>query len=571
MYSEAEFRVYAKENQMRIDPRPVPSVIALVVFVILVRPGMPVFGQEPATRPNLGDIRQCRGPERNSKAFWPQTVHYNTEPEWRMISSDAFGRNSDASDSNRFSLKVLPGSDLKGTPLKLLDPCSAWSTPKAVSLARGFDPYESAQITPRTQSLVPRGLSLRDAVDLAKANNFSTRSARERENEARGRAWEQAAGLLPDLSGSASQASVTANLASFGFQQGLFPGLQSSFLGPFRVFDARVRLVQSLVNLNALRRYQSGRAGILLSKLEEKLAVEQVATMASLAYLEAVRSQQAEEAAMADLELANSLLKLAIDQHDVGIATGVDVIRAQTRSAQQQVVVAESQRASDQACLQLLRITGLPLSSEFGLTDPLRFNPEPSVPIESRVALAEQNRLEVQIACEQVRLNEYERKAALAEQLPSLEFDGDYGNSGITPSLVNLPTRSVAIHLNVPIFNGGATRGRIEQATSREQQSELALNDVRAQVEEDVRLAERTLAATANAVVAANLALSLALRELQMARDRFAAGVGDNLEVVNAQTATADARLSQVTALAQYNSARLNLASALGRAQSFTL
>ena len=54
-----------------------------------------------------------------------------------------------------------------------------------------------------------------------------------------------------------------------------------------------------------------------------------------------------------------------------------------------------------------------------------------------------------------------------------------------------------------------------------------------------------------------------------MARDRFRAGVGDNIEVVTAQTTLANARLDQVTALAAYNAARLNLAASLGRAQAF--
>jgi outer membrane protein TolC len=143
------------------------------------------------------------------------------------------------------------------------------------------------------------------------------------------------------------------------------------------VFDARVRLVQNVLNMNAIRLYQSGRAGVALSKLEERLAQEQVTTMSSLAYLDALRSQQAVEAAQADLELANSLLKLAVDQHDAGIATGVDVTRAQTRVAQQQVVVAETQRASDQARLHLLRIAGLPLGSDLALTESLRLNPSP--------------------------------------------------------------------------------------------------------------------------------------------------------------------------------------------------
>jgi len=77
------------------------------------------------------------------------------------------------------------------------------------------------------------------------------------------------------------------------------------------------------------------------------------------------------------------------------------------------------------------------------------------------------------------------------------------------------------------------------------------------------------LKTTVEQVRAADDGVNLALRELEMARDRFSAGVADNLEVINAQTSLADARDAQVMALAQYNAARLNLAAALGRAESF--
>jgi outer membrane protein TolC len=123
--------------------------------------------------------------------------------------------------------------------------------------------------------------------------------------------------------------------------------------------------------------------------------------------------------------------------------------------------------------------------------------------------------------------------------------------------------------LNVPIFNGGLTRGRIQVASSRENQAELQLASIRGQVEEDVRLAYAGVRTTAVTVRAADLAVTLAERELEMARDRFRAGVADNIELVTAQVGLANARLEQVTALALYNGARLNLASALGRAQTF--
>jgi outer membrane protein len=123
--------------------------------------------------------------------------------------------------------------------------------------------------------------------------------------------------------------------------------------------------------------------------------------------------------------------------------------------------------------------------------------------------------------------------------------------------------------LNVPIFNGGLTRGREAVAASRQRQAELQLGNVRGQVEQDVRLSLATLRTAAAQVRASDEGVRLAERELAMARDRFRAGVGDNLEVTSAQTALADARDAQVTALAQYNAARLNLASATGRAEAF--
>jgi outer membrane protein len=92
---------------------------------------------------------------------------------------------------------------------------------------------------------------------------------------------------------------------------------------------------------------------------------------------------------------------------------------------------------------------------------------------------------------------------------------------------------------------------------------------VRGQVEQDVRLALATLRTAAAQVRASDEGVRLAERELAMARDRFRAGVGDNLEVTSAQTALANARDAQVTALAQYNAARLNLAAATGRAEAF--
>jgi outer membrane protein TolC len=303
--------------------------------------------------------------------------------------------------------------------------------------------------------------------------------------------------------------------------------------------------------------------------MEQDLAGEQVATATALAYLESIRAGSALSAAQQNVTLAQTLLKLAQDQRDAGIATGVDVTRAESRLAQEQVRLSRADTDSEQGLLQLQRIIGLPLGSRLTLTDPLHFVPPTLPAIETAIAQAEDIRPEVRVAQAQVTEAVYQARAARAEQLPSLEFLGDYGVSGITPTNSDLPTRRAAIQLNVPIFNGGLTRGRMEVAGSREKTAQLQLASVRGQVEEDVRLAFTNLRTTAETVRAADLAVTLAERELEMARDRFRAGVGDSIELITAQSALANARLDQVTALAVYNGARLNLAAAMGRAKVF--
>jgi len=415
----------------------------------------------------------------------------------------------------------------------------------------------------------PATLSYEQAVRLAIENNLATLRAHERRNEARGQQEQARAPLLPNVSGVAYQANLTMNLVALGFQPGTFPGISKTFLGPFKNFDARLFLRQSVFDLSAIRNYQAGKAGVRVAELNESLAREEVASRTGLSYLEALRAERAVVAAQANVELAQALLQLARDQRNAGVATGVDVIRAQTRLAEQQVGLAQAQTDSEQARLNLQRLIGLPLGSPLTLTDQLRFVDDPPPSVDTAVAQAAQDRREIQVAEEENRVSQLEVQSARAEHLPSLEVLGDYGPSGITPGSFDLPTRRVAVQLNVPIFNGGLTQGRVTAAASRQRQTELSLANIRGQVEEDVRLAVTTLRTAAVQVRAADESVTLAQRELEMARDRFRAGVADNLEVITAQTTLANARVSQVTALAQHNAARLNLAAALGRAETF--
>jgi outer membrane protein TolC len=200
----------------------------------------------------------------------------------------------------------------------------------------------------------------------------------------------------------------------------------------------------------------------------------------------------------------------------------------------------------------------------------MRFEPQPPLEAGEAIGQALAGRLELSVASEQLRIAEAERGVAIGGWAPSVSAFGDYGSSGLKPNEVNLPTRSVGIRIDVPIFDGGRTRSEVQVATSRVRQAEMQLSDLRAAVEKDVRQALDNLATREDQMRAAQKNLDLAQRELSLAQDRFQNGVADNIEVTTAQTALEDARQIAVSSLAQFNVARLNLFSALGRARDFT-
>jgi outer membrane protein len=433
--------------------------------------------------------------------------------------------------------------------------------PLAVLVAAALIPAASAQQTT---------LTLAQATELAIKNNLQTVLGRERILQARGERGVTLSSLLPNLSASASQVSQTSNLAALGLSHDIFPGVPT-FIGPYSVFDARIRLTQTIFNLASLRRYQAGRFSVTLAAEQQRFATQQVVTASALAYLAVLEAEQAVSSANANVQLAQSLLDLATSQRHNGVATGLDVARAETRLAAQQVQLAQTQTALGTARLDLARIVGAPLAGTIVLAEPMRFAPEAYGDRAALIQTALSERSDLKVAGRKVAIAKVQRQAALAGWAPSVSVGGDYGSSAIKPNDTNFPTRSVGIRVEIPVFDGGRTRSEVQVAASLERQAEAQLNDLKAAIEKDVRQALDTLATREVQVKAAQKALSLATRELELSQDRFKNGVADNIEVVNAQTALENARQVLVTSLAQFNIARLNLASATGRAQDFRL
>ncbi|MCX5795493.1 MAG: TolC family protein [Elusimicrobia bacterium] len=415
-------------------------------------------------------------------------------------------------------------------------------------------------------AMPPLDLSLQECVALAVQNNLSVRLAKAGTAAARGRVLQSSAALLPRLTGSMSEVrTYKENLAAMGFSGGGFPEL----IGPFNTFDARIRAVAEVFDLPSILRLKSSGADDRAAALEERLAVEQVAAAAALAYVELFRARQAIASAEADVGLSLSLRQLAEDKKHAGTAAGIDVARAKTREAEEKLALLEARNVAQEAEVRLLRVVCLPLDRSVVLKDAPSFAPSEPLQTEAALQAARADRWELRIAEERFSSARSQWRAEQSQRLPSVVLTGDVGLSGPDPDYRARTTGSAGAALQLPIFAGGAITGRVREADSRKAAAEARLDSLRAQVDEDVRLAIIDLGAAVERVDTASEVARLAEDELAMARDRFAAGVADNVELLNSQTALTHARDVRVSSLARYQAARISLALALGRMKDF--
>ena len=416
----------------------------------------------------------------------------------------------------------------------------------------------------------PLQLTLKRAVEIATSPEGSTQIqlSGEAVKQAELRSKEARAALLPDVEGAFSYLNRTANLAAQGITllhgPSPIPGFSfPTFVGPFNTMDARFSAAQSVLNIPSIRQYQASKAGISAAKSDSQNVSEQVAGVVARAYLAAIRADTDVETAQANVMLSQAVLTQAENQKTAGTGTGIEITRARVQLAnnQQRLLVAQNERKA--AHLRLLRAMGLRLDTDLQLTDHLQYIPVDAVTLEQAKAQALKERQDYKAQQDRESTARLMSSATTMERMPTLAALGDYGSSGAGFSQV-LPTRTVGVSVKLPIFDGARRDARRAESESQYRAERVRTNDLKEQVELDVRLALDAISSAQDEVTVAKDGLDLAGNELEQARRRYQAGVSDSLEVTDAQTRLERARDNQTAALYNYNVARIDLAQAMG-------
>lgn len=415
-------------------------------------------------------------------------------------------------------------------------------------------------VTAQAAGANPLQLSLEDAVTKGLQFNVAIIVQEQARNTVSSQRLEALSALLPHVSANVRESNQIFNTAAFGLQGfGGFP----SVIGPFSNFDARVVFSAPVFDASARASLAAARSNVQAADAGYQGVRNTVVLAVANLYLQALADSARVQSSQAQVETAESLVRLATDQNASGLVAHIDVVRQQVQLEAARAALIRAQNDLDKRKLQLAHAIGVPAGQPIVLSDEPTFVKAPPITVEAAVADAQQHRADLQQARARVGAARADHQAATKSALPSLRVDGDVGAIGLTPSSAER-TYTVAATVHVPIWEGGRTQARNAITAAQLKQREAELADLEAGVQFDVRSALLDVNAAEAAVDVARSGEALAREELAQAQDRFRAGVASTVEVTRAQEAVARASDQFIASVYAHYTAKAELANALG-------
>lgn len=344
---------------------------------------------------------------------------------------------------------------------------------------------------------------------------------------------------------------------------GVQPSIIPHNVGPFQAIRVGPTFSTPIFDLSLIRQYQESGHRLLATRAEEQTVREETVLLTVSEYMAHLRALASITAAQSRVELANRLAQQADDLLSSGVASKIDVSRAQVRLREEQQRLIDAQSNAETTLHALKRILNLPDNEQIEFADQRDFLSTPSLDFPDPLAKALEQRPELHALSESVEATDLAHKAARAKSLPEFSFDGFWNEQGQTFNKVT-PGYQYSLHLSVPIFTGGRLSAERKRTALEEHRIQKQLAQERNLVTQQVRDGQVELKAALHQVGLARQQVQLANEEVSLSQGRFKSGVTDNIEVTAAQDSLARANDAEIGALFRYNIARAQLARAVG-------
>jgi outer membrane protein TolC len=417
---------------------------------------------------------------------------------------------------------------------------------------------------PATDQVVQ--LTLRDAIKMALRYNLGAIESGQNAQIARGQRLLALSNLLPQVSTGVSETVQQLNLGTVGLAGLNVPGIPT-VVGPFSYSSVDASVSQTLFSYEFIQRFRAARTAEQAAQLSYQDILDVVTLTVGNAYLRIIEADSRIKAQEAQVQNARALYDRAVDQVQAGTAPRIDATRTEVQLHTEEYNLSIARNNFAVAKLALGRAIGLPLGQEFELADRLPYSDIAPLRTDEALDIAYKARSDFRSALDSQKSAAQTLSAAKGERYPTVAVNGDYGDIGPTFGHSHGDFTFQA-GIRVPLFTGGRIKGDITQAEAALRQRKAEAEDIRGQIDQDVRTSLLNLNAAKEQVEVARQNAELANESLARSKDRFTSGVTDSVEVVQAEQALASANDQYITSLYNHNFSKLSLARALGVART---
>ncbi len=394
-------------------------------------------------------------------------------------------------------------------------------------------------------------LNLAQAIQMALTRHADLIVANERVKQALANIQQNASPLLPQFKGIVSETRQTRDLRGVGLE--LFG---SPLVGPFNVYDARLRLTQTIFDPSAMARFKASQQGHVVSVAQQKKIQEDVLVLVATLFIEAKRSQDRFFVEQSALRRDKKEISIIFSRFKSGLSSSMDMKKARAKYAHALYNFETAKKQALERKLDLLAALNLSFEQKiYFVWDDELFKKEIFVSSQT------ENQSDVRLASEQFKLSQKERQANQSDFWPKVSFLGEYGPNGMSPnSKDSSETYALGVTASIPIFEGGLRQANLKASENAVHISQTQWQSVKRNVEANLESQYAILSQAQFFVEENDKNIAVADEELQLARSKYQAGNASSLDLSLAEVDSQFAHDQKEEALSYYLLAKINLA-----------
>ncbi|UCG75652.1 MAG: TolC family protein [Gemmatimonadota bacterium] len=409
-------------------------------------------------------------------------------------------------------------------------------------------------------------LSLAEAVGRAVDLNEDVLIARAERARTEGLAREVRSASLPEIEANINYNRNIQNAVLF-----LETGdgdVQQIRLGQQNQYSFSVSLQQPLLDFSLGPARTAAKLTDQATQVQIETARVSVALAARLAYYRTLLDKELVLVQEKALEQAEARLREVEAFYRVGTASDFDLLTAQVEVENIRPLLIEARNQLELNTNRLKRTIGLPLDRPIELTDQLK-RPGEIAPLNEAIVVALRNRPDLQSQSLVVGLQTQNLKVEKGSAYPTLDLIANLTRQGASSTLFPggqdfAQSASAGLQFSLPIFDGRARSGRVQQARAAVDRETYRLEQLTENVRLDVQQSHQALIASREQIEASESNIARAERALEIAQTRFRNGLSTQVELNDAELAVTQARTNFAQALFNYNAAQAQLMAAMG-------